>query len=238
MALFVYIDETGTTSLEDMKQPTLTLAAAIVQEDRVQPLAASLRQVAIDQLGSQFAGLEFHGNELWGGVGPWSSLDPPQLIATYRNALILLEEHEVAVAHASIDKPRLKARYRYPDNPYLLALQFLCEKIHDYHPRTLKVLIADESKEQEIPAIEMVADLQVGGPGVVPGKRLVSVIDTLHFVRSQASPGVQMADLIAFVLQRCRSRQDSHPAARKALQQFRAMISDATVTWRADWPTD
>lgn len=232
MVLFVYIDETGTTSLSDEKQPILTVAAVLVREHQVQPLAENLRQLAIERIGHL---VELHGQEIWGGTGPWSQFSPPDLLAVYREALGLLGEHDIWVAYASINKPKLKASYTNPYNPYLLALQFLCEKI-DFSLSELKILIADERKEDELRAIEMVTDLQTLSEGIVPGRKLVSIIDTLHFVRSRISPGVQMADLVAYILQRCRRGAGAHPEAVAALEEFRDMITSATVTFRDTWP--
>lgn len=71
-------------------------------------------------------------------------------------------------------KSRLHARHRgaADANAYLLALQFLLEKVDALGP-TLKVLVADEAKEQELPAVKMVADMQTwAGGGEVPGRQL------------------------------------------------------------------
>lgn len=238
MAVFVYIDETGTPVLDDPDQPVLTLVAALVREDQVQPLAYSLRQVAMSSLGWLPADFEFHGEQIFNGGRYWADVEPVRRVAAYTAGLELLERHDVSVAHASINKPRLKSRRPDPDSPYLLALQFLCEKVNAFRSQELKVLVADEAKEHELRAIKMVADLQEWGSGVVPGPRLPTLIDTLHFVRSHASPGVQMADLVGYVLQRRRRRRESNPATERAMQKLAGLITAATVTWREEWPRD
>jgi hypothetical protein len=232
MARFVYIDETGTNG----QQPFLTIAAAIVEEEMVQPLARGLRRVAMTHLGWLPAGFEFHGRELWHGDIHWSGKEPAELIAAYEAALALLDEFDVSIAHATINKPALHDRYDggADGNAYRLALQFLLEKVDVLGGN--KVLVADEAKEQELRAVKMVADLQDwGGGGVVPGRQLSTVIDSLHFVSSHASPGVQMADLAAFVLQRSR-HQESHPDAQAALDRLVTVVTGRTLTWREPWP--
>lgn len=211
MARFVYIDETGSVGTGGRRQPYLTLVAAIVDEEMVQQLSASLEQVAWDHLGWLPSDFEFHGNEIWNGSGHWASKSPPELLAAYEAAIALLDSCNVDIAHASIHKARLSARYggAADGNAYRLALQFLLEKV-DALGSARKVLVADEAKEQELRAIKMVADLQRWGGGEVPGRRLSTVIDSLHFVPSHASPGVQMADLVAYAIQRSR-RRESHP---------------------------
>lgn len=236
MARFVYIDETGSVGTGGRRQPFLTLVAAIVDEERVQQLSAGMEQVAWDHLGWLPAEFEFHGNEIWNGSGHWVSKSPPELLAAYEAAIALLDSCDVDIAHASIHKARLSARYdgAADGNAYRLALQFLLEKV-DALGAARKVLVADEAKEQELRAIKMVADLQRWGGGEVPGRRLRTVIDSLHFVPSHASPGVQMADLVAYAIQRSR-RRESHPDAQAGLDRIMQKVNERTRTWRQPWP--
>jgi hypothetical protein len=81
MAHLVYIDETGSVGKGANKQKLLTLAAVVVHEDKVQPLAAAFRQVAWRHLKWLPADFELHGNEIWNGTGHWKSLPPAALIA-------------------------------------------------------------------------------------------------------------------------------------------------------------
>lgn len=232
MARFVYIDETGTSR----RQPFLTLAAAMVDEEMVQPLAGGLRRVAMTQLGWLPADFEFHGREIWHGEKHWSGKQPSELIAAYEAAFSLLGPYDVHIVHATINKPALHQRYQgaADENAYRLALQFLLEKV-DSLAVGRKVLVADEAKEQELRAVKMVADMQEWGGGEVPGKQLRTVIDSLHFVSSHASPGVQMADLVAYVLQRSRHKE-THPDAQAGLDRLVAIASYHTLTWREPWP--
>ena len=152
-------------------------------------------------------------------------------------AMAMLEVYDVDVAHASIDKAALHTRYGgdADDNAYRLALQFLLEKV-DAYGSSLKILVADEAKEQKIRAVKMVEGMQdwTWG-GEVPGRQLKTIIDSLHFVSSHDSVGVQMADLVAFVLQR-RRRKEAHPNAQAALDRLSSLVNEHTRTWREPWP--
>ncbi len=109
--------------------------------------------------------------------------------------------HDCVVAYASIDKPRLLTKYTLPDNPHLLALQFVLEKIDKWMGRDERVLlVADESSEHETPVKSLVADMQIWGSAIGSGQRLKHVIDTIHFVKSHENAGVQLADLTAYSL--------------------------------------
>ena len=148
-----------------------------------------------------------------------------------------LPRFSLKVVHATINKDALNARYEgaADENAYRLALQFLLEKV-DRVNRDNKVLVADEAKQEELAAIEMVANLQEWGGGEVSGTTLTTVIDSLHFVPSNHSPGVQMADLVAYVLQRSRRGIEGHPDALAAMERLTNVVSEHTVSWRQPWP--
>jgi hypothetical protein len=48
MAYLVYIDETGSVGKGAKKQPLITLAAVLVDEDKVQPLADAFRNPGLE----------------------------------------------------------------------------------------------------------------------------------------------------------------------------------------------
>lgn len=239
MARLVYIDETGSVGKGAKKQPLLTLVAAIVDEAKVQGVAEHFRKVAMARLGWVSADFELHGNEIWGGRGYWQNHTPDELIASYEHAISVLDILDIDVAYASIHKQRLHDRYdgRMDENSYVLALQFLLEKIDRFVPDEYKILVADEAKEHQLRAIGMVADLQEWGQGEVPGAKLTTVIDSMHFVSSHASPGVQLADIIAYAMQRSWNGLDSHQNAIEAIARINDVIGNHVRTYRQTWPT-
>lgn len=237
MAKFVYIDETGSSGKGARQQPLLTVVGIVVDETKVQPLKEALQALAWKHLGWYPEGFEFHGFEIWGGSGPWIGKSYDELIAVYEDVISLLAELDLEVVHASINKANLHTKYSggADDNAYRLALQFMLEKLNRLNSH-LKVLVADEAKEQELRAIRMVRDMQAYGGGEVPGQTLTTIIDSLHFVESHASAGVQMADMVAYMLYRSWRNQEGHPNATAALARMRAQINEATPTWREPWP--
>lgn len=237
MAQLVYIDETGSPGTKGAKaQPYLTLVAVLVDEGKVQELVGRMRQVASAHLGWLPDGFEFHGNEIWDGRNWWEGKTPTQLLAAYADAVRLLAELDLGVAHSSIYKQGLHDRHggTADGNAYVLALQFLLEKV-DALPGN-KVVICDEKREEQTRAISMLSDMQHSRGGEVPGRAVKRIIDSLHFVRSKESPGVQMADLTAYILQRSRRSKESHPAAATGLAAMREVVNAQTLTWRAPWP--
>lgn len=239
MVSLVYIDETGSVGRGARGQPLLTVAAAIVKEEHVQPLRESLYDIAMKHLGWVPADLEFHGSVLWNGGDHWSKMEPPQLLAVYKEVIDLLEVHDVDISYASIDKARLHAKYNggADKNAYLLALQFMLEKIDRCYPSTLKILIADEQKEHQLRAMKMVKDMQIYGLGEVPSFPIKTIIDSIHFVDSAQSPGIQMADMVAYLLQRSWNHRDKHPDVVAAVADMHQAIGNRTHTYRQPWPT-
>lgn len=237
MVEFVYIDETGSDLGPGSRHPELLLVAVVAHESRVQAIRNHLVTVAEQALGAVSEHFELHGYDLWSGKGPWKVHSPELRMATYERALSALLDLDLWVAHSTIHKDRLNERHRgaADSNAYRLALQFLLEKV-DRVPGELRIVVADESKEQSEGAIDMFADLQALGLGEVPGRRLESFIDSLHFVRSHDNPGVQLADLTAFVLQRFRGGRDTHPAAQAGLRRLNELVLSRSKTWRDPWP--
>jgi hypothetical protein len=237
MVDLVYIDETGSVGAGGTTQPYLTLVGVIVPENKVRALTSEMRRTCTTHLGWVPADFEFHGHEIWQGIGYWKGKQPPELIAAYKAAIQIAADLELTFAHSSINKALLHARYNggADENAYMLALQFLLEKLEG--GTTNRIVIADEAKEQELRAVKMVADLQQWGGGVVPGRQLNTVIDSLHFVRSHVSAGVQMADLAAYVLQRSWHGTERHPDAASAMAELRASVDRRTITWREPWPS-
>jgi hypothetical protein len=134
MVCLVYIDETGSVGRAAKQQPLLTLVAVLVDEDQVQPLAKAFQQIAEDCFRRIPGDFELHGQQIWHGDGIWQGKAPDERSIVYERAIGVLESLDIDVAHASIHKQRLHHRYDGAADPnaYLLALQFLLEKIDEY----------------------------------------------------------------------------------------------------------
>lgn len=240
VAELVYLDETGSVGKGANKQRYLTLVAAAVSEESVQPLADRMRKIAADHLGAPVPlHFEFHAVDIWNNKGVWSGKTAPELLAVMEEVIGLLVELDISVFHSTIDKPALHAKYAgaFDQNAYILALQFLAEKLDGYRTTQVRrILIADEAKEQQLRAVNLVRDMQQWASGEVPGRQLKSIIDSIHFVESKNSPGVQLADMVAFVIHRFRMGSQPHPNIEAAIGRMRSVIDDQTRRWRGAWP--
>ncbi|GIG29496.1 DUF3800 domain-containing protein [Cellulomonas marina] len=239
-----YLDESGNTGsrLDDPDQPVHWLVAVLVPEEQVLPLAAAVDAVVAAHV-PQDPRRELHGAELFGGDKRWRGVPPGTRLEVYEEALRLLQAHGCAVAHASVDKRRLAARHLRPHPPHLLALQFLVEKLDGYLAyqrdplRQRALLVADETNEHEAFALDMVKGLQATGAGVVAGRQLRHIVDTVHFVRSETNRGVQLADLAAYGLARAERVRDSMSAGNVALVRLvDEYVLPQVRTYRMRWP--
>lgn len=240
-----YLDESGNTggNLEDPDQPFHLIAAVMVPEEQVQALSASFHHLPAFAEEPRLI-RELRGADLYSGKGPWKGSSPSERIDTYREALALLDQHGAFVAHASIDKWALRQSASSElKMPHLLALRFLAEEIDSYlqqqhdplKQRTL--LIADETDEHQAYAHGLVAQMQVRKPSLAEGPALTRIVDQVHFVQSETSPGVQLADLAAFVL----TRRMRFPAASRrpsdvAIARLAEIVDSRVVASRDLWP--
>jgi hypothetical protein len=239
MAELVYIDETGSVGKGARDQPKLILASVVVDEAQVKPLADRMQELQRDHLGHISHGFEFHGSKIWSGYDPWRGKAPAERLAVLESVVGLLDELSLSVIHTRIDKASLNATNHgaYDKNSYLLALQFLLEKLDGWRTdAALRIIVADEAKEHELRAIKLVSEMQTWGVGLVPSRKLRSIIDSIHFVDSKVSYGVQLADVIAFILHRATLHTQNHPNADEAVRRMRQTIAEHTPTWRESWP--
>lgn len=241
-----YLDESGNTGhrLDDPDQPIHYLVAVLVPEEHVLDLAAELQAVA-NRACPEKPKAELHGSQLFGGEGDWRGIKVADRVRAYEEALTLIGTFDCVVAHASIDKQQLWSTSSRATTPHLLALQFLVERLDRFlssqssGARQRALLVADETNEHEAYAINLVAGLQTAGVGVVAGRRVERIIDTVHFVRSEDNRGVQLADLVAYSLNRVRRKAQapskSHGDVALA-KMFAAHVAPHIKTFRDTWP--
>lgn len=248
--LICYLDESGNTGrrLDDPEQPIHLIAAVMIVEDRVREMTDILDGLAQRAPTTQPL-VEYHGRELFRGSGPWTGVSPNQRIEAYAEALSVLGQVEAGIAHASIDKPKLSLKGYDDPNPHIIALQYLTEKIeswlrgqHDVLSQRA-LLVADENHEHEQYSFDLIREMQaVGGPvgsshGIsIP---LDHIVDSVYFDHSDRNRGIQLADLVAFVLGRYQRIGRSPSIARSdaaVAMLLREHILPHCRTWRDMWP--
>lgn len=242
-----FLDESGNTGrkLDDPDQPIHWMAAVLVPEDKVLSLTLALDGV-VAGIGGIPVETELHGAELFGGDGPWKGVNPAARVTAYEAALGLLAPNECVVAHSSIAKQRLAGSNSIATSPHVMAFQFLVEKLdrlaqQQADPlRQRLLLIADETDEHDSFQVDLINDMQRQAAGIGGGGMLTRVLDTVHFVDSKKSRGVQLADLVAYALNRNnRSRKKALPSRGDlAIQRMvEEHVHPVVRTYRSTWPS-
>jgi hypothetical protein len=126
---------------------------ALLCPDEVAPsLAAALDSViekAVAVYAGVSAGTELHGHEIFHGRKSWAFMkgDVDARIATYRNALEVIADHDVTVIARGVQTSLLTERYgERPVDPHALALSHLLERIdrRAFEVQQFALVIADE----------------------------------------------------------------------------------------------
>ncbi len=208
---FAYMDEAGHTgrNLRDAAQPVHLILTLVVDESRVNDLHEYIRAVGErhcpgDCTDPEF---EFHGYDLFGGNGLFADMSPAKRIEIYGDILDCIGRVGAKAIIRGVYKPGLATRYANPFHPHDIALMFTIESVerlareHDFRV----LLVADEAREIEDGALRDLANYQqLGTTWGWNTERIDHVVDTIHFVRSETNPAIQLADCATFVAARQR----------------------------------
>lgn len=205
----IYLDEAGNTGfrLDDPDQPIHVVGAVIIAdknwlaiEDVFNALVARVAPKKADR-----RGFEFHAADLVYGHGffeTWSIEDRNALV---NELLDIVTTNELPIVYGAVNKPELKKKYAYPSVPHDLAFLLTAERVERWFKNRAKdavgMFIADETKADK----DMKASLPqyreliaFGGRG----DRLEHIIETIHFAASTETYGIQLADLVSYLIKR------------------------------------
>ncbi|WP_179872656.1 DUF3800 domain-containing protein [Microcella indica] len=220
--LFAFVDESYT-------RDRYYIAAFVVNESQLLDLRAANRR-ALEYaagFGVDPDSAELHGYEIMSGDKEWSPLRGKHRAAHAIYSRALREMGTLPRARAfveGVDVARLNARYSYPEPPHRVVLRHLLEVLNSHARLTREevLVIADEVPDQEDHARRMAAYQTVTTGGYKPSK-LQHVQFPITFGRSVESPGLQAADLIAYLYRRLDAHKSSGP---KAERTARALWAD------------
>jgi hypothetical protein len=215
-----YMDEAGNTG-RDLANPQQTfhmIVTVVFDESRVAAVhehvrEAGRRRCAADCFKPDF---EFHGYDLFSGTGYFAGKTPADRIQIYDDLLAAIGTLGGRVTARGVDKPGLARRYPNPFHPHDITLMFTCESLERQarqHDSRL-LLVADEAREVEDAALRDLASYQQFGTSWGwQAEPIDHIVDTIHFVRSETNPAIQLADCTAFLVARQRkiSRHEAPP---------------------------
>ena len=132
----------------------------------------------------------------------------------------------------------------------MYALQFLTEKLELWLRNQTQVLsqrallVADENHEQEQYSFDLISDMQAtGGPigsSLGINTQLDHIVDSIYFTPSERSRGIQLADLVAYILNR-RYRNRRTPGNQRSDSAVDDLVRDHVIpqrrAYRVLWPS-
>jgi hypothetical protein len=205
----IYLDEAGNTGsrLDDPDQPIHVVGAIIIAdkdwlaiEEVFNGLVARLIPKKLER-----RGFEFHAADLFFGHGffeAWSNDDRNGLV---NEVLDIVTGNKLPIIYGAVNKPEFQKKYRRPSAPHDVAFLFAAERVERWFKKeagdAVGMFIADETKADK----DMKASLpqyreliSFGGRG----DRLEHIIETIHFAASTETYGIQLADLVSYLIKR------------------------------------
>jgi hypothetical protein len=214
-----YADESGFSGkANDPKCPYLVMAGVLVNTYNMHKT-----QTGFDEITERVKRLcnrpfyELKGQELYRGKGAWSSIDGTDRQELYADILHWFKERGHKLVLTVIDKARfnskasdgtsvayqLRSAYVAAALHLALIIQRLTMPLTGNKGRTL--LIFDQQEEDEKRVSQLLATPPAWTDayyGYSRDTRMSQIIDTAYFVRSHHASFVQIADIVAFVVNR------------------------------------
>jgi hypothetical protein len=212
----VFVDESGyqqnwAEEASIKQQPVYVLSAVAIHSGDVQQVYETIRNglnqlnlgIDVQYLGR---GKEIKANDVDKGGGFWGN--NPSLRDQVRQ--IYLNQQATTYFVVCIDKARHRDKYAFPEDPTLLGLRFLFERIQGFlnEKEQPGFVLIDYNKPLEPELREHSSQLLIEGSGGIAASRfyestyytwylkMLNVIE-IHFGDSKYSLGLQIADFLA-----------------------------------------
>ncbi len=187
------------------------------------------------------SGAELHGTEVHGGRGQWSkATNIADRVDLYGKVLDVLSDCGVEVILHGAKIKHLKHRYGLRHDPYRWEFINVLERLNE-RLRSLDdyaVVIADQQHQHRGRVQRDVIDCRVHGTPGYRTQKLDRILDTAHFVDSELSRMIQLADMVAFVARRRLSvPRESDPRAEVAMADLDAKVRSAVPDPKAKYLT-
>lgn len=218
-------DESGNTgwNLDSPDQPIHFLLSLGIHEDKTHEIDRALFRIALDYFPREArnSDFEFHGGYIYRGEGYFNALAPADRIQIYNRLIQVIIDFELPVFVEGIDKRRLKLSSANPPHPFNLAFLYIVERLEEFlesqQPPANGLILADENRERDRSIISDFDSFKEYGTALGYRPREIKrLLDTVHFVKSQDSRLIQLADCSSYLI--CRY----HNIAAKPLAQTTA----------------
>lgn len=216
--LLAYIDEAGNTGtdLKDPDQPVHYVGALLIPEASWQSTKTGLQAIRAFAVEKGFNGAEeceLHGTQILQapkGSG-WKALTLADRLSIFDMAMTVAEKNGLSLVLGRCNKPLLAQRYTHPAHPHGVAAWLCLERIAIYaaSQHQLVVLVADDGPPAHKALVRSTLDdYRKNGAPFGPTRDFSMLLDTVHFLDSRASPHIQLCDILLFIQQRYKQKQD------------------------------
>jgi len=202
-------DESGNTgwNLDSPDQPLHFLLTLGIHEDNSREIDRELFRIALDYFPREArnSDFEFHGGYIYRGEGYFNALSPADRLQIYNRLTQVIVDFELPVFIEGIDKQKLKANSTNPGHPYNLTFLYLVERLEEFleskQPPANGLIFADENRERDRSIISDFDSFKEYGTvhGHQP-REIKRLLDTVHFVNSQDSRLIQLADCSSYLI--------------------------------------
>lgn len=197
----IYVDESGSPELKtiDPKYPCFVLSFCIFKKsDYIAKVVPAVQDLKFKRWGHDAAIL--HTVDIKRETGDFKFLQHKPIKDAFLEELNqLLIQLPFTLVAAIIDKPKLKARYTTPHNPYDIALKFCMERSFAYlrelgqHEKQTTIIVEERGKNED-------NELELEFRRIRDGQNILGEMPNfdLRFCSKKAnSSGLQIADLVS-----------------------------------------
>jgi hypothetical protein len=235
----LYLDDAGVTgtNLSDRQQPYHVLTAVPIRETTwcdVEKLLLDLANKRVPR--SEQPKFEFHAQDIFNGSGGifkknrafWT---PQRRFELFEEFLKVIADCKLPIIYAAVHKRRLRDQYNTPYNPRDLAFLLCAERVERWFcqdaPDEKGMFIADETSASGKAALRksLRQYRRIPIPLGIRNEKLEHVIETIHFVDSRESLGVQIADACSYLIKR-------HHCRKANSEDFYKIIKGNVVDWK------
>lgn len=209
MPLLVYLDEVGNPTLEntDKDFPVFAIALLVFERDcYFDQIVPRVHRLKFKWFGHE--GVILHSRDIRKRQGDFIILTDPtrraQFIGDINDMMTTCDYKLLAVA---VRKDRLVAQYRYPADPYELALLFALERllsvVEAAHETDVTVIAERRGAREDRELYVAFQRIVTSGTAYISGERFRKVRFRMEFApKSGNVVGTQMADLAAYPIAR------------------------------------
>jgi hypothetical protein len=209
MPLIVYFDEVGNPTLEntDKDFPVFAIALYICDSScYIQEITPRVNALKFKWFGHE--GVVLHSRDIRKAQNDFGFLTDPAKRAEFMKEITdVMTACDYRLIAVAIRKDSLLSRYRYPEDPYELALLFALERLvsvlEGARQREVTIIAEKRGKREDHELGVAFQRIVNRGSGFVTADRFQRIRFTLHFLpKSMNIIGTQMADLAAYPIAR------------------------------------